>query len=198
VAIGPNGEIIVGTERPAFGTALLLAFDQAGAPLWSKNMSDSVLTAPAIRAGRIYVGTKASTVEALDLSTGNSLWSYAVPCPRLQNCEVGSAPAVTADRLVVFGTQNGTIYGVQDDNTRGVLVWKYDTSGAITGSPILSRNGLAYVGSENSHLYALYTATGGVAWDANTFASIKATPSLDNQSVLYVGSNDGILRTFGP
>ena len=53
------------------------------------------------------------------------------------------------------------------NTTAGNLSWKYLTDGAIKGSPLLS-DGVVYVGSGDSYVYALDAQAGLLYWKFQT------------------------------
>ena len=69
--------------------------------------------------------------------------------------------------------------------------------GPISSSPAVA-NGVVYVGSEDSTLYAFDAATGAQLWSAATGGQIyHGSPSVSD-GVVYVGSTDDNLYAFAP
>lgn len=77
---------------------------------------------------------------------------------------VFSSPAITDSGLLVFGSHDRSIYGAKLD---GTIQWRRPTLDLIWCSPAVG-NGLAYVGSDDDHLYALDLADGNVKWKVTT------------------------------
>ncbi len=72
----------------------------------------------------------------------------------------------------------------------GELKWVFATGAPIHSSPAV--DGTVYVGSRDSKLYALDTATGAQLWHITTGDKITSSPAVAGGTV-YVGSHDGNL-----
>lgn len=81
------------------------------------------------------------------------------------------------------------IFPVQEYRDFGRVKWKFKTEGKIFSSPAV-QGGVAYIGSEDSHLYAVDTETGELKWKFATGGAIHSSPAYFNGSV-YFGSFDG-------
>ncbi len=86
------------------------------------------------------------------------------------------------------------------DNVSGLkLYWTASTKGRVSSSPAVAPNGVVYVGSEDSNLYAFDTTNkGATLWKALTGGSIRSSPAVAPNGVVYVGSDDGYLYAFDP
>lgn len=73
----------------------------------------------------------------------------------------------------------------------GTLLWNVTTGGSVVSSPIVSQ-GIVYVGSSDTRLYAINESSGGVLWTWKTGAAVAASPAESN-GVLYVASQDQVL-----
>lgn len=69
--------------------------------------------------------------------------------------------------------------------------WSFRTRGPVVASPAI-RAGLVCVGSRDSYLYGLDSATGALRWELRTGDRIEAAPCLTEDSA-YVVSRDGCL-----
>ncbi len=73
------------------------------------------------------------------------------------------------------------------------VIWKFQTAGAIWGSPLVS-NGMVYIGSDDGKLYAVSAASGEKKWDFTTGGVVRSQPTIDasqGSGVLYFTSDDG-------
>jgi outer membrane protein assembly factor BamB len=197
-ALDEEGNIYIVTEKILFNS-YIIAVDPNGSTIWEHAISDEVHSSPSVRGGRIYVGTDGGYISALDSSTGVLLWSYQIPCGFFEDCDVSSSPTVLDNGRILFGSENGKIYALDDQGSSAVAVWEYETDAKITASPIVSSNGVVFIGSHDTHLYALDVNTGEELWNENTWGPIRSTVSLDAEGRVYAGSDDGRLRVFnGP
>ena len=72
--------------------------------------------------------------------------------------------------------------------------WQYTTGGPIFSSPAVA-NGVVYVGTYNSFLYALDARTGAFKWSYLTGGEVRSSPAVVN-GVVYFGSYDSKLYAF--
>ena len=84
--------------------------------------------------------------------------------------------------------------GVYD--TKGVtefhgLKWKFRTDGPIVSSPTVS-GGVAYIGSDDTYLYAINLENGEEKWKFKTRGPIKSTAAVYDDTV-FISSSDGHL-----
>jgi len=73
--------------------------------------------------------------------------------------------------------------------------WTAVSGSTIDSSPAVA-NGVVYVGSEDSKLYAFNATTGAVLWTATTGTGIYSSSPAVANGVVYVGSVDGNLSAF--
>ena len=85
-------------------------------------------------------------------------------------------------------THTGT-YGANTYKKFGVIKWEFKTGGKIFSSPAIV-NGIAYVGSEDSNLYAVQVTTGKLQWKLHTNGAVSSSPAV-YKNVVYFSSYDG-------
>ena len=78
--------------------------------------------------------------------------------------------------------------GIVTTNTE---LWRFKTGGFVESAPSLS-NGVVYVGSNSTYLYAIDAVTGIEKWRFKTGNSVYSSPAISN-GVVYVGSFDSNL-----
>ncbi len=81
--------------------------------------------------------------------------------------------------------------GSNDILPQGTIEWVFSTGGPIHSSPAVV-DGIVYVGSSDSKLYALDAATGVKRWEYKTGSWVESSPAIVN-GVVYFGSNDSRL-----
>lgn len=79
---------------------------------------------------------------------------------------------------------------VADVESLPALVWKLQTGGVIVASPVVS-DGVAYVGSADSILYAIDTETGKARWTFRTGGPIKSAVCT-GQGKVFLSGGDGV------
>jgi polyvinyl alcohol dehydrogenase (cytochrome) len=180
------------TRKNSAGVQLMAP---AGAAVWNSPTIDP-------KAHALYVGTgdaftepaakNSDAVVALDLTTGNILWSFqavendawmvgCVPVPS-DNCpkdlgvdwDFGSSPVLVMNadgkRILLATPKSGTVFALDPDR-KGAALWKLNVSEkpapnngeiAFGGSTDSKRT---YVALEDGRFVAIDVATGKLAWD---------------------------------
>jgi len=72
--------------------------------------------------------------------------------------------------------------------------WIFNTSGTIFSSPIIA-NGVVYIGSDDSNVYAINITNGSKIWNYATGSIVRSTPAYYNGTI-YVGSNNKKVYAF--
>jgi hypothetical protein len=157
---------------------------------WYRLFPDEGLMAgvqPIIAGGKVYVGTMAGVLHAMDDDTGKDLWTFKTPGAILHTC------AVAGDR-VFFGNVEGKVYAVNAAN--GDFAWSVQTGAAVWNSPLV-HEGVVVIGSRDGKLYAIGTKSGGIRWTAQTNGPLLSSPALDvNTARVYIGSEDMHVYAF--
>jgi len=212
----------------AAGTMNCAGTPKTCAPLWTATTGDFT-SSPSVVNGLVYVGTRASTginalgVYAFDAAGTTNCAGIPKTCSPVWSGITGSSVGSTSSSPAVA---NGVVYVARDDgkmyafdaaggpNCFGIWcppLWRTTTGttgttgGLMLSSPTVA-NGLVYVGSQDSKVYAFDAAgTTGCAgatktctplWSATTGGAVLSSPTVAN-GVVYVGSDDGKLHAFG-
>lgn len=157
---------------------------------WYRLFADEGLMAgvqPIVARGKVFVGTMAGTLHALDDATGKDLWMCKTAGAILH------APAVAGDK-VFFGNAEGKVYAVHVADGR--VAWAVQTGAAVWNSPLVYE-GIVVVGSRDGKLYALEAGSGIVKWTAQTGGPLLSSPALDvSANRVYIGSEDMHVYAF--
>ncbi len=81
------------------------------------------------------------------------------------------------------------IYQAPELDSLGKLNWRFKTEGRIFSSPAVM-DGIVYIGSEDSNLYAVNAETGALIWKFKTGGQVSSSPAVYKQTV-YFTSYDG-------
>jgi eukaryotic-like serine/threonine-protein kinase len=193
---------VVSAGMVIFGSwdGFLYALDaQTGVEVWkyevegihnpAEGLQKGVDNSPAISDGRVLFGSsqiggasRELFFYALDLQTGEVLWSYST-------WNVITSPAVLGSKVYFGGF--GSFYGfnLQD----GSLELEF-RSGIVTTAPALE-NGVAYYGTEDGYLFAVDLERKEEKWVFETGDYISFPPSVSN-GVVYFGSSNGMFRAL--
>jgi outer membrane protein assembly factor BamB len=155
----------------------------------SLNVTQGLISSPAVVSGMVYVGSVDHTVYAYNASTGAKLWSYATVG------KVFSSPAVANEVVYIgssgaTGTSVGDVYALNASN--GGLLWHLATTSLVEASPTVA-NGVVYIGADDGKVYALNAGTGAQLWTIDLGGGIRAavvSPPAVVNGVVYICSTD--------
>jgi hypothetical protein len=157
---------------------------------WYRLFPDEGLMAgvqPIVKDGKVFVGTMAGILHAIDSNTGKDLWTFKTAGAILHTC------AASGDK-VFLGNAEGKIYAV--NTADGTPAWSVQTGSAVWNSPLV-HEGLVIVGSRDGKLYAVETNNGKIKWTTQTGGPILSSPALDTKtSRVYVASEDMHVYAF--
>jgi len=197
-AASAKGVVYVGSEQ-----SKVFAFDAlTGALLWSRALGARVRSTPSVADGRVFVGTDAGTVVALDADTGRIRWTSPASPPST-SAVIRSSPAVDGGRVFVATAETTPMDGdvVAFDEKTGAVDWRADyVADYSTSSPAIA-NGVLYVGSYDTRLYAIRERSGKLLWapgwgSGNMERGFNSSPAIADGRV-YLGCRDGSLYAFG-
>lgn len=166
--------------------------EQAAPPLakvWEFQAAGAIVSSPVVYDGRVYVGTRANKIYALDVRTGAKLWE------RLTAGWVDSSPAVYGN--TVYATcLGGRLYAL--DRLSGRPLWIADLGAASASSPlVLGGRVYAGTGSPENRLKVYDAATGAPLGSYRAGQPVDSAPATDGQRV-YFGANDGAVYALDP
>lgn len=149
-----------------------------------------VAASPAIRDGVTYVGSFESQVLAVDLGSGEILWTYQHPQRKFP---FYASPAVTAERVIVGG-RDKMVHAL--DRKTGEALWTYASKARFDSSPVVSGDRV-FVADQAGELLALALADGEVRWSFETGDSFTASPAIA-RGRLVISTESGTVYCFAP
>ena len=138
----------------------------------------------------VYFGSSDGHLYSVNKNYGELIWKFKT------ESSVTSTPTLS-DNLIFINSSSNTLYAI--DRNTGKLVWKYQTQPSVpsywewdyyTASPVVDA-GRIYIGSGDSHLYAL-SLDGKLLWKYKTNGRIRAAV-LVKDGKIYLPSNDGVM-----
>lgn len=157
---------------------------------WSQSLEGGVHGNPAIAGQMVFVPTEGSLV-ALDLSTGQTVWS----APLSSESPAGTASGdpgtwvsspVVYDGVVYVADWNGTLHAYE--TSTGTSVWSVPGVSQTDPGPVV--DGVLYTGGPDGAMHALDSRTGTQIWQTSLPNGPSRAASVEN-GMLFVGSGDG-------
>jgi outer membrane protein assembly factor BamB len=219
--IGPDRSIYIGTGD---GKLASLTKD-LGSIRWAVDTHDTSGSSPALgQDGTVYVGSSDHHLYAVG-PDGSLKWSFDVEAEVRGSCAVGGdgtvylttarrlwavtsagakrwtadLPAETTGELAVYAT---AIYVPVADKRLHALatptgneLWTYETDGDVS-MPLITADGLIFVGSTDTHVYAL-NGKGGLVFAASVKGKVVSAPAPVSGPSIYV-MTDNALVAVGP
>ena len=174
--------------------------------MWSDRVGKGAYTsgarlAPAYANGKLYAAGVDGTVQALDATSGRTLWSkhlgqrHGFILHRGHNSlRWTGGPAVVGDLLVV-GSMEGIVQAL--DAGSGAERWHAQVSSEVIAPPAIA-DGIVVVRTDDGRLYGLDATDGSRKWvyDRSSVPILSlrgnATPRIDD-GVIYAGEDNGKL-----
>jgi eukaryotic-like serine/threonine-protein kinase len=173
-----------------------------GKVVWTVNTGGYIQGSPAAGSGKIFIGSRATRILALDQKTGEQSWVYTHP----DGSWVESSP-VYQDGIVYIGSSDALKLQAFSADT-GDVKWQFNTNAWAWGKPKVTSDAV-YVGGISATPYyvdgvilsrgvsAVDRATGELIWNVETNAidgyisgGVFSTPVVVGNT-LYVASIDG-------
>ena len=145
-------------------------------------------SSPTINNDKIYFGSGNGKIYALDLETGNEVWSF-------QTGEVSHTSPAVAYGNVYAGSWDSYLYCI--DAETGEKKWNYQTGTdtvyynqvGIQSSPLVA-DSTVYFGCRDAHVYALNAITGELQWKRfNNYSWVIVSPVIDEDNLYYTTSD---------
>ncbi|OGO64919.1 MAG: protein kinase [Chloroflexi bacterium RBG_19FT_COMBO_50_10] len=170
-----EGNVYFGSEDKH----LYVISTRSGKIVWTYVTQGPIRSSPRIAEGHVFIGSDDAYLHAVNAMTGRRAWSIDAGAP------IRSTPLAVGE-YVYFGTESGDMFCV---DLGGTIKWRFKAKRSITSSPVYAE-GVIFVGSVDTVLYALDARTGYVLWRFRMNRATISTPCLvDNY--IFIGSVDG-------
>jgi serine/threonine protein kinase len=178
-------------SRPAIQESLVLfgsedhklyaVSSRNGREVWNYPTERPIRSSPTIAEGCVFIGSDDGYLHAVSLATHSRLWRFDAVQP------IRSTPLATKD-FIYFGSDQGELNCV---TYQGEIKWKFRAKRGMTSSPVIS-DGILYIASLDSSLYALDAKSGWMIWRFHMGKGSVSSPAIGFGNV-YIGSADGNL-----
>jgi outer membrane protein assembly factor BamB/tRNA A-37 threonylcarbamoyl transferase component Bud32 len=169
-----EGNIYIGSEDQR----LYCINMRSGQELWSYYSNGPIRSSPFIAEGHVFIGSDDAYLHAVNALSGRRSWRVDA------GAAVRSTP-LTVGEYVYFGTEAGDLFCI---DLRGNVKWRFKAKRALTSSPIHA-NGVIYICSVDSLLYALDAKSGYIIWRFRMSKASISTPFITD-NYIFTGSVD--------
>ena len=162
--------------------------------LWSAKLGGSEVRVgarqrPVVVDGRVYAAGSGSTVRALDLQSGQTVWTWTGD----KDARFAGGPGV-ADGIVAVGGLNGEVIAL--DAATGTEKWKGQVLNEVIAAPAVG-GGMVFVRSNDGRVTAFDAVTGEKRWDWRSdmpALTVRGHASLTlGPGFVFVGTDNGRL-----
>ena len=175
-ALAKDGTVYV-VPSPIPPPALLLAITSAGQLKWSVPLGSSSSSGAAVGVdGTIYVGCEDRNLYAIN-PAGIVIWTSLVSL-----WDGIGTPVIGLDRTI-YVTAYAELVAI---NATGTIQWSYHTGGKLPLTAV-SSDGTVYIGSGDSHVYAI-SSDGKQKWNYTMDFGISSQPVLGSDGMIYAAS----------
>lgn len=148
----------------------------------NEDMDNLWIGSPLVTEEGIYAPNGNHTLYALDFD-GDIIWEY-------ESGEPLWATPVTDGETLYLAAMDHNLYALPFGG--GDPRWLVPLNGAMVNGPVLSPDGVLYVGSFGNEVVAVDSQTGKLLWEVPTEDWVWASPSL-GEDVVYVADISGML-----
>ncbi len=136
--------------------------------------------------GRCYIGDELGKFYALDINTGDTIWTLKL------SGAIRGIPSYFGGKIYLgtYGV-NAKVYAIEDEGNSPNVLWSYDVPGAIVGA-VISDGDRVYFGASDGNIYALNATNGQEAWNTpySTNGSICSSPCVNKSAnSIAIGSD---------
>ena len=153
-----------------------------GKQLWAARTTAAgwQVSSPAVRSGRVVIGTSDGKVLAFSEETGDMLWSFTIGA---SSTGVTASPVMTAD-AVYIAAGDGKLYALSLD---GDQLWNISLGGpAYMSTPAIS-DGKLFVGTDNGTFWCL-ALNGTPAWNLTIEGKVRSSPVISAEKAFVVAT----------
>jgi outer membrane protein assembly factor BamB len=191
-----DGEVVY---QPSMDHFLYAIRQDNGALVWKTDIGAAAVSSPALVDGRLYLGTLANEVIAVDAATGAIDWHFSA------DNAIWNQPFFHEGTLY-FGDLSGSVFAVDADD--GSVVWRKTVEGSVVAEPVFVDDMLVFV-TETGNVTAM-SLEGNNLWTVNINGKLYSSPEVvdnriivgvvdgENQLVVALDLSGSVLWSFAP
>ncbi len=153
---------------------------------------------PVVADGRVFAAAIYGGVQALDLQTGKTVWTYEPAKVKKQpKLRLSGGPGV-GEGLVVIGTLDGQVIAL--DANDGSEKWRAKVPGEVISAPAIAQ-GIVFVRSNDGRVTGFDASNGTQKWfnprELPALTVRGNAPVVAGPGVLFIGNDDGSVAALG-
>ncbi|MDB6112754.1 MAG: Pyrrolo-quinoline quinone [Pedosphaera sp.] len=130
----------------------LYAVTPEGTKKWRLHTGGVRSSSPVLdEAGQIYIGVN-NCLWIVNAAGTKEKWEFCVN-DEAHTLHIDSSPAIVADGIFIFGSDQGSLYGFSATNNPSE--WSVSLGGRVTASPTIAPDGTVYIGSNATKFHAV-------------------------------------------
>ena len=163
------------------------AISKDGEELWSKELGGAIVASPKVNAEgtALFVGSMDKQMVALDLSNGESLWTYDTEASVW-------GESLLVENTLYFADSGGQLYAL--DAESGDAIWMTEYTGNVIGGLSAIEDGFVLATEEG--LLKAFNYDGSPKWEATLDGEIFQAPANGNEYIV-VGTVGGENLLYG-
>ncbi len=167
----------------------VFCLNTSGKILWQFKTENAVEASALILDNRVFVGDLSGNLYAIDLNTGQKIWTFTAENQFMSGPNWWVQDGKT---YLLAGNYDYFLYCI--DASTGKQVWKYEAQNYLNATPAVE-NGLAIFGGCDGNLHVVDIRTGKSA-SVNPLATYVASSVALDRGLAYVGDYDGKVTGF--
>ncbi len=156
-------------------------FDLDGSLLWEETLGDSFNSSPAITMDGVYFAGESGKIYKFDVD-GHKIAEFMLP-----GAVDGSSPVIASDGTMYIGSTDGYLYAM---DSKGSILWKFDSSGKIYSTPAIARDGSVYFGNQDGYVFGL-NADGTLRFKLKLPSGVRSSPIISDNGTVYINTEGG-------
>jgi outer membrane protein assembly factor BamB len=171
----------------------VFCLNQGGAVVWSQNITGGgyQLASALVIGDQLIVPSTDGKVFSFNALNGSRQWTYSVP---FSWTGITSSPIDYRDQIIIAsGDGNVTALALN-----GTKLWNTKIASSVYFSSPAAKDGIIYIGSEDSKLHAVYANGSGEAWNVTVPGKVRSSPLLlDDKIVITYAVYNGMVAIDG-
>lgn len=154
---------------------------------WEYNVKHPIDSSPIISPNGTLFMSMNGIFSAIDSNSQNLIWEK-----KIKNTESSiSSPLLVPEKNHLYSAVGSVLYCLNSVN--GDIIWEFSATAAFMASPRVDKNSVLYIGSIDSHMYAVKSDSGKLIWKSKMSGPIVGSAVMHRENLIT--SYGGLLST---